>query len=144
MLPHHTHDRLIALDLVGMAKAFEEQRRSRPLSIAASALPQSRPLCCTVPPWAGLMLLKVVHENRVRNSQIEKACLSNQHAPAAVFLNQNCAATRSKSFFEQNRPTLQFSCAKRRPLLFGVDEGQVNDMRQFALFGAPQWSPSCR
>src|SRR6266436_3117558 len=26
MLPHPTHDRLIALGLVGMAKAFEEQR----------------------------------------------------------------------------------------------------------------------
>src|SRR5881296_2322376 len=27
MLPHPTHDRLIALGLVGMAKAFEEQRQ---------------------------------------------------------------------------------------------------------------------
>ena len=27
MLPHPTYDRLIALGLVGMAKAFEEQRR---------------------------------------------------------------------------------------------------------------------
>src|SRR3984893_18557842 len=27
MLPHPTHDRLIALGLVGMAKAFEEQRK---------------------------------------------------------------------------------------------------------------------
>ena len=27
MLPHPTHDRLIALGLAGMAKAFEEQRR---------------------------------------------------------------------------------------------------------------------
>src|SRR5271156_3633746 len=27
MLPHPTHDRLIALGLIGMAKAFEEQRQ---------------------------------------------------------------------------------------------------------------------
>src|SRR5580658_1910929 len=27
MLPHPTHDRLIALGLVGMARAFEEQRQ---------------------------------------------------------------------------------------------------------------------
>ena len=27
MLPHPTYDRLIALGLVGMAKAFEEQRQ---------------------------------------------------------------------------------------------------------------------
>ena len=27
MLPHPTHDRLIALGLLGMAKAFEEQRQ---------------------------------------------------------------------------------------------------------------------
>lgn len=30
MLVHSTHDRLIALGLAGMAKAFEEQRSSRP------------------------------------------------------------------------------------------------------------------
>ena len=27
MLPHPTHDRLIALGLIGMARAFEEQRQ---------------------------------------------------------------------------------------------------------------------
>jgi hypothetical protein len=33
MLPHPTYDRLIALGLVGMAKAFEEQRQQ--LSVRA-------------------------------------------------------------------------------------------------------------
>lgn len=31
MLAHPTHERLIALGLTGMAKAFEEQRRSQDL-----------------------------------------------------------------------------------------------------------------
>ena len=40
MLPHPTHDRLIALGLVGMAKAFEEQR-AQPVN-ARLKLPENR------------------------------------------------------------------------------------------------------
>jgi hypothetical protein len=85
-----------------------------------------------------------VHENRVRNDRIERACLSNQRAPAAGFFESKLRCDTLKIFFEQYRPTLQFSGAKRGAPLSGVDERHVNDMRQFALFGAPQWSSSCR
>ncbi len=65
-------------------------------------------------------------------------------APPAGLFEIKLRCDTLKIFFEQYRPTLQFSGAKRGPALTGVDERYVNDMRQFALFGAPQWSPSCR
>src|SRR5882672_5326370 len=42
---------------------------------------------------------KVGCESRVRNNRIEGACYSNQRCEATGFLNQNCAETYSKSFF---------------------------------------------
>ena len=37
-----------------------------------------------------------------------------------------------------------YSCEAGAAPLSGVDERHVNDMRQIALFGASQWSTSCR
>jgi len=60
-----------------------------------------------------MLLKKVGHENRVRNNRIEKACLSNQRAPAASLVESKLRCDTLKIFFEQYRPTLQFSGAKR-------------------------------
>ncbi len=54
-----------------------------------------------------------VHENRVRNNRIEKACLSNQRAPAAGFFKSNLCCDTLTILFEQYRPTLRFNSAKR-------------------------------
>ena len=55
MLPHPTHDRLIALGLVGMAKAFEEQRAHIGLDLVNTvyALDSTTiDLCLSLFPWA--------------------------------------------------------------------------------------------
>jgi hypothetical protein len=49
------------------------------------------------------MLLKVGHENRVRNNRIEKACLLNQRAPAAGFFESKLRCDTLKIFFERYR-----------------------------------------